>query len=95
MTVVAFLIFPAHTNSFNVDSFRAQAIVKQLRETVNSIQGTMGHRLFEMCLRGQIPEGSDLLHQVCHLLVLMVDFLWNLFKTILTFEEVFRFLFIG
>ncbi|XP_018650791.1 glycogen synthase [Schistosoma mansoni] len=63
VTVVAFLIFPAHTNSFNVDSFRAQAIVKQLRETVNSIQCEMGHRLFEVCLRGRIPQGSDLLTQ--------------------------------
>ncbi|TPP56975.1 Glycogen [starch] synthase muscle [Fasciola gigantica] len=63
ITVVAFLIFPAHTNSFNVDSFRAQAIVKQLRETVNSIQSDMGHRLFEVCLRGRIPQGSDLLTQ--------------------------------
>lgn len=63
VTVVAFLIFPAQTNSFNVDSFRAQAIVKQLRETVNSIQGDMGHRLFEVCLRGRIPQGSDLLTQ--------------------------------
>ncbi|CAH8533814.1 unnamed protein product [Schistosoma guineensis] len=63
VTVVAFLIFPAHTNSFNVDSFRAQAIVKQLRETVNSIQSEMGHRLFEVCLRGLIPQGSDILTQ--------------------------------
>ncbi|TGZ63122.1 hypothetical protein CRM22_007094 [Opisthorchis felineus] len=63
VTVVAFLIFPAQTNSFNVDSFRAQAIVKQLRETVNSIQGDMGHRLFEVCLRGRIPQGSDILTQ--------------------------------
>ncbi|KAF8566417.1 hypothetical protein P879_02814 [Paragonimus westermani] len=63
ITVVAFLIFPAHTNSFNVDSFHAQAIVKQLRETVNSIQGDMGHRLFEVCLRGRVPQGSDLLTQ--------------------------------
>lgn len=63
VTVVAFLIFPAQTNSFNVDSFRAQAIVKQLRETVQSIQGDMGHRLFEVCLRGRMPQGSDLLTQ--------------------------------
>lgn len=47
-----------------MDSFRAQAIVKQLRETVNSIQSEMGHRLFEVCLRGLIPQGSDILTQV-------------------------------
>ncbi|BHF64474.1 Glycogen [starch] synthase, liver [Sparganum proliferum] len=63
VTVVAFLIFPAATNSFNVDSFRAQAIVKQLRETVNDVQKDMGHRLFEICLRGHVPQGSDVLTQ--------------------------------
>ncbi|EUB62187.1 Putative glycogen [starch] synthase [Echinococcus granulosus] len=63
VTVVAFLIFPAATNSFNVDSFRAQAIVKQLRETCNDIQNDMGTRLFEVCLRGRIPTGADVLHQ--------------------------------
>lgn len=64
MTVVAFLIFPASTNSFNVDSFRAQAIVKQLRETVNDVQADMGHRLFDACLRGQVPQSSEILHHV-------------------------------
>lgn len=61
---MAFLIFPAATNSFNVDSFRAQAIVKQLRETCNDIQNDMGTRLFEVCLRGRIPTGNDVIHQV-------------------------------
>ena len=31
VTVIAFLIFPAKTNSFNVDSLKGQAISKQLR----------------------------------------------------------------
>jgi len=31
MTVVAFLIFPTRTNSFNVDSLKGQAITKSLR----------------------------------------------------------------
>lgn len=31
ITVVAFLIFPAPTNSFNVASLKGQAITKQLR----------------------------------------------------------------
>ncbi len=30
-TVVAFLIFPTKTNSFNVDSLKGQAITKSLR----------------------------------------------------------------
>lgn len=31
MTVVAFLIFPAKTNNFNVESLKGQAVTKQLR----------------------------------------------------------------
>lgn len=51
MTVVAFLIFPARTNNFNVDSLRGQAICKQLRDTVAHIQKDMGHRLYEIAMR--------------------------------------------
>lgn len=31
ITVVAFLIFPARTSNFNVDSLKGQAVTKQLR----------------------------------------------------------------
>ena len=51
MTVIAFLIFPAKTNNFNVESLRGQAIAKQLRETAAVVQRDIGHRLFEICLR--------------------------------------------
>lgn len=61
MTVVAFLIFPTRTNNFNVESLRGQAIAKQLRDTVHGVQNDIGHRLFETCLRGDIPKGDDLL----------------------------------
>uniref|UniRef100_C3ZKB8 Glycogen [starch] synthase n=1 Tax=Branchiostoma floridae TaxID=7739 RepID=C3ZKB8_BRAFL len=50
MTVVAFLIFPAKTNNFNVDSLKGQAVVKQLRETVAEVQNDIGKRIFESCL---------------------------------------------
>ncbi|ELT89123.1 hypothetical protein CAPTEDRAFT_154588 [Capitella teleta] len=60
-TVVAFLIFPTRTNNFNVESLRGQAISKQLRETVENVQKGIGHKLFEICLRGEIPKGEDLL----------------------------------
>lgn len=63
VTVVAFLIFPTRTSNFNVESFRSQAIVKQLRETVQLVQRDIGHRLFEQCLRGQIPKGDEVLTQ--------------------------------
>ncbi|RWS10387.1 putative glycogen [starch] synthase-like protein [Dinothrombium tinctorium] len=60
-TVIAFLIFPARTNNFNVDSLRGQAIAKQLRDTVQELQTTIGKRIFEITLSGKLPTGNDLL----------------------------------
>ncbi|XP_074659839.1 glycogen [starch] synthase-like isoform X1 [Tubulanus polymorphus] len=62
-TVVAFLIFPAKTNNFNVESLRGQAIAKQLRETVAQVQHSIGKRVFDICLRGAIPTGDDILQR--------------------------------
>jgi hypothetical protein len=50
-TVVAFLIFPARTNNFNVESLRGHAVTKSLRDTLNDIQQKMGKRMYEVCLR--------------------------------------------
>ncbi|XP_069132224.1 glycogen [starch] synthase-like [Argopecten irradians] len=63
MTVVAFLIFPARTNNFNVESLRGQAIAKQLKDTVQHVQNQIGKRMFEICLRGNLPKGEDILLQ--------------------------------
>lgn len=63
ITVVAFLIFPTKTNSFNVDSLKGQAIAKQLRETVDEIQTKIGKKIFEKALSGELPDGSDLLEK--------------------------------
>ncbi|XP_064599653.1 glycogen [starch] synthase-like isoform X2 [Liolophura sinensis] len=63
MTVVAFLIFPARTNNFNIESLRGQAIAKQLKDTVATVQKDIGRRLFETCLRGEIPTGDDIIKQ--------------------------------
>ncbi|XP_077870352.1 glycogen [starch] synthase-like [Saccoglossus kowalevskii] len=60
-TVVAFLIFPARTNSFNVDSLKGQAVSKQLKETVADIQKKVGSRMFEAALAGKLPDSKDLL----------------------------------
>ena len=61
VTIVAFLIFPAHnTNNFNVDSLRGQAIAKQLRDTVAELQQEMGKRMFELALRGKLANEGDL-----------------------------------
>ncbi|RWS29539.1 putative glycogen [starch] synthase-like protein [Leptotrombidium deliense] len=61
ITVVAFLIFPARTNNFNVDSLRGQAIAKQLRDTVQELQDVIGKRIYEITLSGKLPTSNDLL----------------------------------
>lgn len=63
VTVVAFLIFPAKTNNFNVDSLRGHAVTKQLRDTINNIQQQIGKRMYDTCLQGRLPESSELLHK--------------------------------
>jgi len=60
-TVVAFLIFPTKTNSFNVESLRGHAVTKGLKDTIDEIQKDIGKRMYEICLRGRIPDAEDLL----------------------------------
>jgi glycogen(starch) synthase len=48
--VVAFLIFPTKTSSFNVDSLKGQAITKSLQEAVDGIQTKIGKKIFEAAL---------------------------------------------
>ena len=50
VTVVVFLIFPTNTTNFNVESLRGQAIAKNLRETVHTLQNVLGKRIYESCL---------------------------------------------
>ena len=38
ITVVAFIIYPAPSNSFNVESLRGQAVTRQLKEAVDRIK---------------------------------------------------------
>ncbi|XP_027053151.1 glycogen [starch] synthase-like isoform X2 [Pocillopora damicornis] len=61
VTVVAFLIFPARTSNFNVDSLKGQAVTKQLSDTVSEIQDKIGKRIYESCLGGKLPDGNKLL----------------------------------
>lgn len=50
-TIVAFLIFPAKTHNFNVETLRGQAVVKSLRDTIHEIQQKIGKRIYDVCLR--------------------------------------------
>jgi glycogen synthase len=38
---------PAKNNSYTAEALRAQAEMKQLRQTVNNIQNSIGQRIFE------------------------------------------------
>ncbi|KAL0081631.1 glycosyltransferase family 3 protein [Phycomyces blakesleeanus] len=62
-TVVAFMVMPAETHSFNVEALKGQAVTKQLRETVNEIQGRIGRRIFEKALRGEELSAEDYLSE--------------------------------
>ncbi|XP_054259800.1 glycogen [starch] synthase-like [Macrosteles quadrilineatus] len=61
VTVVAFLIFPAKTNNFNVESLRGHAVTKSLRDTINEIQSKMSKQMYEICLSGRLPNAEELL----------------------------------
>ncbi|XP_015376641.1 PREDICTED: glycogen [starch] synthase-like, partial [Diuraphis noxia] len=63
MTVVAFLIFPARTENFNVESLRGHAVTKSLRDTILEIQTKVGRRIYEICLRGRMPVEEELLNK--------------------------------
>lgn len=51
VTVVAFIIMPASTQNYNVDSLKGQAVTKQLREVVGELSKNIEARIFEAALR--------------------------------------------
>eukprot|EP01132_Coremiostelium_polycephalum_P000886 gene886-1109_t len=63
LTVVAFIIMPAKTNNYNVESLKGQSYLKDMRRTCNSIVESMGERLFEATSRGKIISPEELLTQ--------------------------------
>lgn len=63
VTVVAFLIFPAKVNNFNVESLRGHAVTKQLRDTIHNIQMSIGKRMYDTCLTGRMPDPGELLNK--------------------------------
>ncbi|KAI8994280.1 glycogen synthase-domain-containing protein [Gaertneriomyces semiglobifer] len=60
VTVVAFIIMPAQTHSFTVDALKGQAVMKQLKDTVEEVQRSIGSRLFESAAKGRLPESQSL-----------------------------------
>jgi glycogen(starch) synthase len=61
MTVVAFIIMPTATHSFNVEALKGQAVTRQLRSTVSEIQDRVGKRVYEHALRLDDVDPSSLL----------------------------------
>ncbi|KAK4703669.1 glycogen synthase, partial [Phenoliferia sp. Uapishka_3] len=59
MTVVAFIILPAATNSYTIEALKGQAVTKQLRDTVTEIQNRIGARLFERTARYSGEQGTE------------------------------------
>ncbi|KAK6596817.1 Glycogen [Botrytis cinerea] len=65
MTVVAFIIMPAQTQSLTVEALKGQAVIKSLRDTVDVIERGVGKRIFERALKwheGEVmPDEKDLI----------------------------------
>jgi glycogen(starch) synthase len=67
VTVVAFIIMPAATNSYTIEALKGQAVIKQLQDTVQDIQKRIGNRLFEHAARydgevgTEVPDAKSLL----------------------------------
>ncbi|KAG7096476.1 glycogen synthase isoform 1 [Marasmius oreades] len=66
ITIIAFIIMPAATNSYTIEALKGQAVTKQLRDTVTEIQNRIGARLFDHAARFHgdlkaIPTPDDLL----------------------------------
>ncbi|KAI9302956.1 glycogen synthase [Cunninghamella echinulata] len=60
-TVVAFIIMPAATHSYNVEALKGQAVTKQLQNTVKEIQDRIGKRVYESALREEDLDPSKFL----------------------------------
>ncbi len=54
LTVVAFIIMPAKTNNFNVESLKGQSFIRDMRKTVASIVESMSERIFDSIAQGQV-----------------------------------------
>lgn len=65
MTIVAFIIMPAQTQSLTVEALKGQAVIKSLRDTVDVIERGVGKRIFERALKWHdgesMPDEKDLI----------------------------------
>jgi glycogen(starch) synthase len=61
MTIVAFIIMPGNTNSYNVESIRGQSVRREINETCLKITNNIAERLFKSIMEGTLPEPENLL----------------------------------
>ncbi|KXS20645.1 glycosyltransferase family 3 protein [Gonapodya prolifera JEL478] len=60
-TIVAFIVMPAATLGYTVDSLKGQAVMKQLTQTAEQVERQITERLMEVAARGRLPTPKDLL----------------------------------
>eukprot|EP00026_Physarum_polycephalum_P003761 Phypoly_transcript_03775.p1 GENE.Phypoly_transcript_03775~~Phypoly_transcript_03775.p1 ORF type:complete len:686 (+),score=116.66 Phypoly_transcript_03775:101-2158(+) len=63
LTVVAFIIMPAKTNNFNVESLKGHSFIRDMRKTVGSIVESVSERMFDAIAQGQLPRPEELLRE--------------------------------
>jgi glycogen synthase len=51
VNVVAFIIMPAQTHNYNIESLKGQAVTKQLRDVVGEVSKAIEEKIFESALR--------------------------------------------
>uniref|UniRef100_A0A3B4XNX5 Glycogen [starch] synthase n=2 Tax=Seriola lalandi dorsalis TaxID=1841481 RepID=A0A3B4XNX5_SERLL len=61
VTVVVFIIMPAKTDNFNVESLKGQAVRKQLWDTAHTVKEKFGTKLYDALLKGNIPDMNSIL----------------------------------
>ncbi|EKD00860.1 glycogen (starch) synthase [Trichosporon asahii var. asahii CBS 8904] len=69
MTVVAFIIMPAATNSYTIEALKGQAVNGQLKDVVGQITKRIGDRIYDHAARYQgvhgteVPNAEDLMSE--------------------------------
>jgi len=60
ITVIAFIVMPAATHSYTVESLRANALSKQLQESIAEVQARVGQRLYDHAMNYTGEHGTEI-----------------------------------
>lgn len=55
-TIIAFIILPASTNNYNINTLKGHSIVKNLKEALDTVTSKLKERMLDSCLRGNSLE---------------------------------------